>query len=478
MTPRAPLRLRNTLTGRVEPFRPGRPGEVRMYTCGLTVYARGHIGNFRTFVAQDVLRRFLEFKGYRVLQAQNFTDVDDKTIRGALAAQEPLRDYTTRFIEQYHADADALGIRRAEHYPRATDPEYIRAMVRLVERLLERGAAYRSGGSVYFRIAAFPKYGRLSGAAVEGRLAGARVDSDEYAKEDVSDFVLWKGAKGGEPSWTAPFGEGRPGWHLECSAMGLEILGPGFDLHCGGVDLMFPHHENEIAQSEAATGERFVRHWFHCEHLLVEGRKMSKSLGNHFTVRELLGEGIPAAAIRYLLGGVHYGKQLNFTREGLGQAETAVRRVDAFLRRFPGAPSGGPTADGAPAGGDDAIRACLDRFEDALNDDLNVSKALAEVFHAVRQGNQALARDAGTSAGAWAAAIREMNRVFGVFEMEVADSTAEDSGAAEIELLIAERREARSRRDFARADAIRNELRARGIVLEDTPKGTTWRRLD
>ncbi len=475
MSSSRPLRLRNTLTGRVETFEPARPDEVRMYTCGLTVYARGHIGNFRTFVAQDILRRFLEARGYRVVQAQNFTDVDDKTIRGANEAGEPLREYTSRYIEQYYEDADALGIRRAEHYPRATDPEYIAAMIRMVERLLATGAAYSAGGSVYFRIAAFPRYGMLSGAAIEGRLAGARVDSDEYDKENVSDFVLWKGSKPDEPSWDAPFGAGRPGWHLECSAMGLELFGSGFDLHCGGVDLMFPHHENEIAQSEAATGEQFVRHWFHCEHLLVEGRKMSKSLGNHFTIRELLEDGVPAAAIRYLLASVHYRKQLNFTREGLRQAETAVRRVDNLLRRAPAAPKDPVPVDGE----DEDIRKCLDRFDDALNDDLNVSRALAEVFHALRKENQRL--DAGTAdgppPGQWAAAIRRMNRVLGVFEMEEARPEEQANDGEAIDALIVERREARGRRDFARADAIRDELRTQGIVLEDTPDGTVWRRL-
>ncbi len=472
-----PLRLRNSLSGRVERFDPARPDEVRMYTCGLTVYARGHIGNFRTFVGQDLLRRFLEWKGYRVLQVQNFTDVDDKTIRGAGEAGETLRDYTTRFIELYHADADALGVRRAHHYPRATDPEYIAAMVRLVERLLERGAAYRSGGSVYFRIAAYPDYGRLSGAAVEGRLAGARVDADEYDKESAADFVLWKATEDGEPTWDAPFGAGRPGWHLECSAMALELLGSGFDLHCGGVDLKFPHHENEIAQSEAATGEPFVRHWFHCEHLLVEGRKMSKSLGNHFTVRELIEEGVSSAALRYLLASVHYRKQLNFTRDGLRQAETAVGRVNALLARVPESSASGPFVPADPG-----VRACLDRFEEALNDDLNVSRALAEVFFALRQANQGLNRkDAEDGAGVaeWAAAIRSMNEVFGVFEMEGApDPSSGEDLVEEIEGWIRERRDARRRRDYARADAIREQLRARGIALEDTPDGTTWRRLD
>ena len=476
------LRLRNTLGGRVEPFRPKRPDEVRMYTCGLTVYARGHIGNFRTFVAQDILRRYLRFKGYRVLQAMNFTDVDDKTIRGAAEAGEPLRDYTTRFIDDFFADADALGIERAEHYPRATDPQYIEAMIGLVSRLLENGSAYESGGSIYFRIASFPRYGQLSGAAASDRLAGARVDSDEYDKEDAHDFALWKATQPGDPVWEAPFGAGRPGWHLECSAMGLELLGPGFDLHCGGVDLVFPHHENEIAQSEAATGDSFVRHWFHCEHLLVDGRKMSKSLGNQFTVRQLLDDGFSPAAIRHLLASVHYRQQLNFTKSGLRQAEVAIGRVDEFLRRSDEAArrSGSPSSEAAPLSGADGTGAdeALRRFEEALDDDLNTSKALGEVFLALREGNRALhASGAEPEVAAWAAAIRRMNSVFGSFEMKREHAAAEDpEEPADLAEWIRQRQEARQRRDFARADEIRDELAARGILLEDSPSGTIWRR--
>jgi len=477
MPDKSTLRLRNTLGGRVEPFQPGSADEVRMYTCGLTVYARGHIGNFRTFVAQDILRRYLRFKGYRVLQAMNFTDVDDKTIRGAAEAGEPLRDYTTRYIEEFFDDADALGIERAEHYPRATDQEYVEAMIRLVERLLENGIAYEAGGSIYFRVTGFPRYGQLSGAAASDRLAGARVDSDEYDKEDAQDFVLWKAAKDGEPVWEAPFGPGRPGWHLECSAMGLELLGSGFDLHCGGVDLVFPHHENEIAQSEAATGEPFVRHWFHCEHLLVDGRKMSKSLGNQFTVRELLEEGFAPAAIRHLLASVHYRQQLNFTKAGLRQAEVAISRVDEFLRRSDEAAArSGASSDDAelPA---EAV-AALVRFEEALDDDLNTSKALAEVFIALKEGNRALHSPEGAvEAAGWAAAIRRMNSVFGSFEMSPGQESAGDmEGPPDLEALIRERQKARERRDFARADEIRDGLAARGILLEDSSSGTIWRR--
>jgi cysteinyl-tRNA synthetase len=476
MPDKSTFRLRNTLGGQVAPFRPQRDDEVRMYTCGLTVYARGHVGNFRTFVAQDILRRYLGFKGYRIVQAMNFTDVDDKTIRGAAEADEPLRDYTTRYIEEFFEDADALGIERAEHYPRATDPEYVEAMVRLVERLLEKGVAYEAGGSIYFRVTGFPGYGQLSGAAASDRLAGARVDSDEYDKEDAQDFVLWKAARPGEPVWEAPFGPGRPGWHLECSAMGLELLGPGFDLHCGGVDLVFPHHENEIAQSEAATGETFVRHWFHCEHLLVDGRKMSKSLGNQFTVRELLDEGFAPAAIRHLLAGVHYRQQLNFTKSGLRQTEVAIGRVDDFLRRSDEAARGSAscaTDATVPA----AAAEALVRFEEALDDDLNTSKALAEVFIALKEGNRALNSSGGVAeAAGWATAIRRMNTVIGSFEMGGAEAEVDPEEPADLVALIRERQEARDRRDFARADEIRDGLAARGILLEDSSSGTIWRR--
>ena len=476
--PTRPLRLRNTLGGRVEPLVPGDPPRVRMYTCGLTVYARGHIGNFRTFVAQDLLRRYLKFKGYRVEQAMNFTDVDDKTIRGANEAGIPLREYTGKYIEQFFADADALSIERVEHYPRATDPEYLAAMIRLVERLLETGAAYESAGSIYFRVAGFPGYGRLSGASASDRRAGARVDADEYDKEDAYDFVLWKASKPGEPSWEAPFGAGRPGWHLECSAMGLELLGPSLDLHCGGVDLVFPHHENEIAQSEAATGSPFVRHWFHCEHLLVEGRKMSKSLGNQFTVRDLLDDGFSAASVRYLLASVHYRQQLNFTRAGLRQADSAIRRVDGFLAR---ADESAPAAGDASGSLPEAVADALGRFEAALDDDLNASRALAETFSALREGNRALDAGDAPAAAAWAAAIRRMNEVFAVFDRAAPAEAGEAAGGGalsdqEIEERLAERAEARKRRDFAAADAIRDRLAEAGILVEDSRDGARWRR--
>jgi len=463
------LRLTNTLGGKLEAFEPLDDLHVRMYTCGLTVYNRGHIGNFRTFVSQDVLRRYLKYKGYRVTQVTNFTDVDDKTIDGARAAGMGLREYTQEFIDYFFEDCATLNIERAEHYPRATDPEYIDAMVELVRRLEARGHTYRSDGSIYFKVDSFPEYGKLSRIDVTGMKAGARVDSDEYTKENVRDFVLWKGPKDDEPSWDTAIGPGRPGWHLECSAMGMKLLGDTFDLHSGGVDLIFPHHENEIAQSEGATGKPFVRHWMHTEFLLVEGEKMSKSKGNQFTVKELVDEGYSAMAMRYLLLSVYYRQQLNFTREGLRQAETAIRRVDDLLDRLSEVSREGEASEASR----EAASRALTRFEEAMDADLNTSAALAALFDLVKEGNTALSSSSMTKgdARAFKEAIERMNQVLAVF-----GKGEKLSLDREVESLIEERIQARARRDFQRADAIRKELEDRGIVLEDSPTGTRWRR--
>lgn len=463
------LKLTNTLGGKIEPFEPLDDRHVRMYTCGLTVYNRGHIGNFRTFVSQDVLRRYLEYKGYKVTQVMNFTDVDDKTIEGARTAGMELRAYTQQFIDMYFEDCDALNIQRATHYPRATDPEYIEAMVELVQKLDERGHTYRGDGSIYFKVESLPDYGKLSRIDVSGMKAGARVDADEYTKENARDFVLWKGRKGDEPFWDTALGPGRPGWHLECSAMGMKLLGETFDLHAGGVDLIFPHHENEIAQSEGATGKPFVRHWMHTEFLIVEGEKMSKSKGNQFTVKDLVSEGYSPRAIRYLLMSVYYRQQLNFTREGIKQAETAIRRVDDFLDRLSEVSREG----GASEAVTEAVSRGLERFEQAMDDDLNTSAALAALFDLVKEGNTGLSSSTMTKgdAQAFRDAIDRMNSVFAVFGQSEKLTLDE-----EVEALIHERAEARARRDFSRSDAIRLDLEARGIVLEDTPAGTRWRR--
>ncbi|MGE0451401.1 MAG: cysteine--tRNA ligase, partial [Vicinamibacterales bacterium] len=384
------MRLYNTLTRAEEPFTPGPDNTVRIYTCGLTVYARGHIGNFRTFVCVDVLRRTLRhLLGHTVRHVMNFTDVDDRTIAGALKAGMDLRAYTDQFVAQFREDAAALGLEQVEENPRATDPENIAAMAELVRTLEEKGYTYRSEGSIYFKIAAMSDYGKLAHLDHEGMKPGARIDADTYAKDDARDFVLWKAAKPDEPSWEVAGAAGRPGWHLECSAMALRLLGePPIDIHTGGVDLIFPHHENEIAQSECATGRPFARFWVHVEHLIVDEQKMSKSLGNTHTIPEIVRAGYRPSAVRYLLLSAHYRKQLNFTWVGLQQAEEALRRLTDFLARVdaiaagPGTPAAaGSHAAGAPNA---AVRARIDEacqaFGDAMRDDLNTAAALGAMF--------------------------------------------------------------------------------------------------
>ena len=461
------IRFLNTLTRRVEPLVPLDGDHVRLYTCGPTVYNFVHIGNLRTFLFEDVLRRTLKVFGYRVTQVMNLTDIDDKTIRDSNAEGISLREFTDRYIAAFFADIDALRVERAEHYPRATD--YVPQMAALVRRLAERGHTYELDGSTYFRIATFPGYGKLSGIDPDKVMAGARVDSDEYEKEDVRDFVLWKAAKEGEPFWESELGRGRPGWHLECSAMSMELLGETFDIHTGGVDNAFPHHENEIAQSEGASGKPFVRVWLHAEHLVVEGQKMAKSLGNFFTLRDLVARGHDPLAIRYLLISVPYRQKLNFTFDGLHAAAAGVERIGNTLRRLAHTP---------PAAGDGSLAvADVEAFEreldESLADDLNTARALAALHQLLTRVNQAL-DGAGIGAAARAlldAAFARTDAILGIvprLEEGVAD--------AAVEALIAERVAARKARDFARADAIRCELTERGIVLEDTPHGPVWRR--
>jgi cysteinyl-tRNA synthetase len=465
MEPR--LKFKNTLSRRLEPFEPLTPGQVGLYTCGPTVYNYVHIGNLRTFLFEDILRRTLKLFGYRVTQVMNLTDVDDKTIRGAAEAGLSLREYTDRFIEAFFEDLDTLRVERAEHYPRATD--YIPQMVELVRRLEERGHTYRSEGSIYYRISTFPGYGKLSGVRPEANLAGARVDADEYEKEDARDFVLWKAARPGEPSWDTELGPGRPGWHLECSAMSMSLLGETFDMHTGGVDNIFPHHENEIAQSEGATGKPFVRYWLHAEHLVVEGEKMAKSKGNFFTLRDLLEKGHDPLAIRYLLTSVPYRQKLNFTFDGLHAAGQAVDRLANTLRRLAHAPDATGEGD-LPL---ETVTRFRSEFREALADDLNTARALGALHTLLRAVNAAL-DGSGIGTGPRAAldqALAEADTVLDLAPVAEADSTVDTE---EIERLIAERAEARKARDFQRADAIRNALKERGVVLEDTPHGTIW----
>jgi cysteinyl-tRNA synthetase len=464
------VRLHNTLGRRVVDFAPLEAGHVRMYTCGPTVYNVVHIGNLRTFVFEDVLRRHFLARGDRVTQIMNLTDVDDKTIRGAAEACLPLAEFTAKYAEAFFRDIGRLGVDPAEHYPRATD--HVPEMVEMIVRLQDRGHTYESEGSVYFRISTFPEYGKLSGIDLEQTRRGERVADDEYEKEDVKDFALWKAAKPGEPSWPSPWGAGRPGWHIECSAMSIKYLGERFDIHTGAVDNIFPHHENEIAQSEGATGRPFVDVWLHAEHLIVDGEKMSKSKGNFYTLEDVLARRDDPAAVRYLFLSVPYRKKLNFTWEALGAAAAAVDRIRSAAVRI-----GEVTAAGTPpkpGAFPSEERAALFRseFASGMDDDLNTPEALAAVFNYLRQVNAAI--DDGTldSEGARAAqgALHAADRVLAVLPKET------EVLPAEVEEKIESRNAARRRRDFAEADRIRDELAARGIVLEDTPGGTRWKK--
>jgi cysteinyl-tRNA synthetase len=473
-----PLSLYNSLTRSVEVFEPLDPPVVRVYGCGPTIYGRAHIGNFRTFVVYDVVHRYLRWKGWEPRLVVNFTDVDDKTIEGAAGAGVSLTDYTRPFGEAFLVDVRALGVRAFHDTPRAT--EHVEEMVDWVRRLEERGLAYQADdGSVYFRIAAFEDYGRLSGHTADGEAGRSRIDTDEYDKDDVRDFVLWKAARPRDREvgavWPSPWGEGRPGWHLECSVLSIGALGETLDIHMGGEDLLFPHHENEIAQSEGATGRVFARFWLHTKHLRVEGQKMSKSLGNTYTVDELVGRGHRPAAIRHLLVSAQYRKELNFTFEGLEGSARAVQRLVALHRRLHETPA---SPGGAAVGLAEAAREALAAFEAALDDDLNSSEALAALFGFLREVNGRLDRVEGPVSEAdlaeARAALDSMDRVFGLLELALADEGPDDDLAAWVEAKIVERRDARAERDWARADAIRDELTERGIVLEDTPHGTRW----
>ncbi|HVG38240.1 MAG TPA: cysteine--tRNA ligase [Pyrinomonadaceae bacterium] len=464
------LKLHNTLTGQVEEFVPLQPGKVGMYFCGPTVWSYAQIGNFRSMVFADVLRRFLKFKNYEVTHVMNITDVEDRIIALSQEAGVSIEEYTAKYTAALWEDFDALGCERPDKVPRAT--QHIRQMVEIIEKLEARGHAYRSDDSVYYRISSFPEYGKLSKINFAGNIAGAseRVDTDKYEKEDARDFALWKAAPApNEIAWETAIGRGRPGWHIECSAMSIEYLGETFDIHAGGVDLIFPHHENEIAQSEGATGKQFVRYWLHAEHLKVDGESMSKSKGNYYTFRDLVEKGYSPTGIRYLLLSVPYRKQINFTFEGLQSAENTVESLRVFKQRLLEAgvePGSNPALQ-------DAARRALEKFEQGLDDDLNTSVALAAVHDLRREVNTALdnCQLYEDDRRELLAAIERFDGVLNVFgsaEREMLDS--------EIQALIDERQAARHRRDWARADEIRDTLAARGILLEDKRDGVRWKR--
>src|SRR2546422_1917842 len=464
------LKLTNTLTGEQEVFEPQDKETVRMYTCGPTVYNFVHIGNLRTFVFQDILRRHISSK-WKLKHVMNITDIDDKIIARSIETGQDLKSYTVPYTEAFFEDCAKLRIQKPEMVTPATD--HIPEMIELVNRLLESGYAYREGDSIYYRISQFPNYGRLSKLDKRELKVGARIDADEYEKEEPRDFVLWKAPKHPhEPRWQAPFGEGRPGWHLECSAMAMKHLGETLDIHCGGVDNIFPHHENEIAQSEAATGRPFVRFWVHGEHLLVDGEKMSKSKGNFYTLRDLLNKGYDALTIRYLLVSVRYRKQLNFTLDGLKEAQAALDRIKEFLFRLRTA----KLEVGSHEILADVLAKAREQFEAALDDDLNTSGALGAIFVFISEANVALEEGRlgegnRTEVEEWFKVIDARLGIIPAMEHLVLDKVAE-----EIEMLVRQRNEARRNRNFALSDQIRQQLLDRGVVIEDTREGTRWRR--
>ena len=464
------LRFHNTLTQRVEEFTPADGKTVRMYTCGPTVHNYAHIGNLRTFTFEDVLRRWLRARGYEIDQVMNITDVEDKIIRKAAAEHKSIQEYTAGFTQAFLEDTATLRLQRPERLVKAT--EHISEMAEAIQRLEAKGYTYASDGSVYYSIQKFPEYGKLSHNDFSGVRAGARVDVDEYEKADARDFVLWKAPKDGEPFWETAVGRGRPGWHIECSVMAMKYLGDTLDIHCGGVDLIFPHHENEIAQSEAITGKPFARFWLHSEFLNIDSQKMAKSAGNFYTLRDLLGMGYAPEAVRYLLLSVPYRKKLNFTFDGLQAAATAIDRLRNFKLRL--------ETDKFPAGLNEQIaartEAALKQFDESLDDDLNTAEALAAIFEYVRDANTAM--DSGEfPAGNVEGARRLLERFDSIADV-LTPSKKDVPGISdeEVEKLIAERQQAKKARNFARADEIRQELQDAGIILEDTKEGARWKR--
>jgi cysteinyl-tRNA synthetase len=459
----------NTLTRRKEAFLPLEPGNVKMYTCGPTVYDYAHIGNFRAFLFEDLLKRWLLYRGFKVTHVMNLTDVDDRTIKGSQKQQMPLKQFTDFYAKAFFEDIKAFNIQSADVYPRATD--HIPEMIAVIKTLMAKGYAYRGeDGSIYYAISKFPDYGKLSKIKIAELKVGARVSQDEYAKEEAQDFALWKAwvPEDGDVYWETELGKGRPGWHIECSAMSMKYLGETFDIHCGGVDNIFPHHENEIAQSEAATGKKFVDYWMHNEHLLVEGKKMAKRFGNFFTLRDLLAKGYDPIAIRYLLLSTHYRQQFNFTFEGLESAKGAVERLRNFVRRLHDV-EGGKDSKGAVATLTDKLEAC---FGGSMDMDLDIGTALASLFDFVREINNLLdanmvSKQEAADVGGLMVRIDEVLGVIGEVEVE-------EALPADIDAMVQKREEARKAKNWKEADTIRAQLKQMGIVLEDTAQGVRW----
>ena len=460
------IKFFNTLSGKLEPFKPLSPGKVKLYTCGPTVYDYAHIGNFRAYIFEDLLKRFLVFMGYEVTQVMNITDVDDKTIKGAQSEGLELEDYTQKYIQAFFEDIETLNIDKADYYPRAT--EHIPDMAKMITGLMDKGFAYRQDGSVYFRISKFPNYGRLSKMNLEELKPGQRTEADEYEKESAQDFALWKNKKEGEPFWETEIGAGRPGWHIECSVMSSKYLGQTFDIHCGGVDNIFPHHENEIAQSEAYSGKKFVNYWLHCRHLIVDGEKMSKSKGNQYTLRELLEKKHDPSALRFLLLATHYRKMLNFTFEGLRQAEASLQRIKDFLYELENRKFKKEENKDVPK----LIEKTMKKFSEGLGNDLNISVSLTSLFEMIRRVNILMAKEklGQKNAEELISLIYSFDKVLALLPEK-----EEKTLSIEIEKKIKIRERARAEKDYELADKIRQELLELGIVLEDTKDGVRWK---
>jgi cysteinyl-tRNA synthetase len=461
------LKLYNTLTRKKEPFKELKKGIVTIYSCGPTVYNFAHIGNWRSFIFADILRRYLKYKGYKVKHVMNITDVDDKTIRDSKKKNLSLKKFTENYTKYFFDDMNSLNIEKFEYYPRAT--ENIDEMVKLIKALLKKGYAYKADDGIYFDISKFKDYGKLANLNMKGLKQGARVSNDEYDKKNAKDFALWKfwDKEDGDVFWETDIGKGRPGWHIECSVMSMKYLGKTIDIHTGGVDLIFPHHQNEIAQSEAANDKKFVNYWLHCEHLIVNGKKMSKSLGNFYTLRDILEKGYDARAVRYVLLATHYKQKLNFTFDGIEAAQNVMDRFKDFIIKLK-----------QVSGKDNKkisrlIKKVKLDFEKAMDDKLNMSKALAKIFDFMRDVNKFLKENklSKKNADSVIKTMNDFNSVLGVIDFK------EEKIDKKIEKLIKEREDARANKDFEKADKIRDDLKKKGIVLEDTPQGVVWKKI-